>query len=76
MGGQFFFLAGLYAAFDALDESAIIGWKLVLTGVLWAAAIGSRITQILPVGFMTIMIIWAIIAKPPRTGFFTRAIRL
>jgi len=54
--GQFFFLAGLYAAFEALDSEASSTPKAVLAGLLWAAAIGSRITQIIPVAFVLAMV--------------------
>lgn len=75
LAGQFFFLAGLYAAFDALNRTSISGWRLFLAGVLWAAAVGSRITQILPVGFVTIMIFLALIQKYRGPRLLSIAIR-
>ena len=75
LGGQFFFLAGLYAAFDALNKTSISGWRLFLAGVLWAAAVGSRITQILPVGFVTIMILLELIKKYRRPRLASMGIR-
>ncbi len=57
--GQFFFLAGLYAAFESLDGPTIKRTSAVMAGLLWAAAIGSRITQILPIGFMLFALAWS-----------------
>jgi hypothetical protein len=55
--GQFFFLGGLYAAFGALEGAAISKPKSAIAGILWAAALGSRITQIIPVAFMVTMVL-------------------
>jgi len=54
-GGQFFFLAGFYCVFSALDRASISNWRLVLSGWLWMAAVGSRITLVLPVFLMTLL---------------------
>jgi hypothetical protein len=75
MSGQFFFLAGFYLAFDALDRDTISTWKLVLTGILWTAAIGSRFTQILPIGFMAVMISIWLLRKYRQTEMTTRSIQ-
>lgn len=62
LSGQFFFLAGLFSAFYALDQSSVSKSKLALTGFFWVCAIGSRMTQIIPVGFMVIMVLgWLLI---------------
>ncbi|HUH97717.1 MAG TPA: hypothetical protein VLZ89_10190 [Anaerolineales bacterium] len=56
--GQFFFLAGFYLIVIALEQRSS-GRKSLLFlagGTLWALAIGSRLTQILPVGFMIVTI--------------------
>jgi hypothetical protein len=55
--GQGFFLAGLYFIVTALGEKDKSAWRLIAAGSFWALAIGSRITQILPVGFMAFMLI-------------------
>ncbi len=68
-GGQFFFVAGLYTAFDALDRDNFSRLELALTGLLWSAALGSRITLILPVGFMAVMILVAPLQKTGRPAF-------
>jgi hypothetical protein len=60
-GGQFFFLAGWYWALDTLDPQSISKWKLAMTGLLWGAALGCRITLILPIGLMALMVILALI---------------
>jgi hypothetical protein len=59
-GGQFFFVMGLYFVFSALDrEPASVG-QFMIAGISWALAIGSRVTQIVPIGFVIFMIIvWA-----------------
>lgn len=54
--GQFFFLGGLYAAFAALDRARGGERIAVVSGVLWAAAVGSRLTQIVPVLFTLALI--------------------
>lgn len=73
-GGQFFFLAGLYSAIDALDRASVSRWKLALTGLLWSAAIGSRITLLLPIGLMTFMILVAVIRTQDRSDLFSKVI--
>ncbi len=75
MGGQFFFLAGLYLAFDALDRDSISTWRLVVTGIFWTAAIGSRFTQILPISFMTVMILIWILRKYRQAGMTASSIQ-
>lgn len=55
--GQFFFLAGFFAAFSAFRHAALSRRKLFLAAVLWAAALGARISLILPIAFMTISIL-------------------
>lgn len=57
LSGQFFFLAGLCSAFSALKKPQISKAKLFLAGFFWVCAVGSRMTQVIPVGFMLIMII-------------------
>lgn len=63
LGGQVFFLAGLYAAFEALDRKSMAVWQLVVTGICWAGAVGSRITQILPVGLAATLLALGLIIK-------------
>ena len=54
--GQFFFLAGLYLIINALDKNDIPKRHLLIGGISFAFAIGSRLTQILPVGYLVFMI--------------------
>jgi hypothetical protein len=54
MGGAFFLMAGLYAALAALTAPTISRRKLVLAGMLWAAAVGTRITHIFAIALLTL----------------------
>ncbi len=53
--GQLFLLAGIYAAWQSLEKGAQ-PYRLAITGLLWAAAIGSRFTLILPAGFLVVIL--------------------
>lgn len=57
MGGQMFFMAGLFAAFAALDRASISRVGLALAAACWAAAVGCRITQIVPVMLMALLVL-------------------
>ena len=57
-GGQFFLMAGFLATIFALDKTFLSNMKLFLAGTLWSLAIGSRLTLILPIGFMILMVIY------------------
>jgi hypothetical protein len=52
VGGQFFLIAGFLLVFSALDRPFFSDSRLMLTGSLWALAIGTRLTLLLPIGFM------------------------
>ena len=52
---QFLFLAGLFATFSAFAVGGVSAPKLALAGFLWAVALGSRITLILPIAFMVLI---------------------
>lgn len=54
-GGAFFLAAGMFAAFEAVDDGNSSWAWLVFAGVCWAAAVGSRFTQALPVVLLTIL---------------------
>jgi len=56
VGGQFFFVAGLYAVFIALDRDAVVNKWLIMAGFLFALAIGSRLTQIFSVGLIALLV--------------------
>jgi hypothetical protein len=58
--GQFFFLVGLYFIVIALDRESVSVGQLAIAGISWALAIGSRVTQIVPISFVVLMIeFWA-----------------
>ena len=73
-GGAFFFLFGFYLAYNALDRPSISIWRLVLAALFWGMAIGSRITQILPIGFMAVMVTILIVNKNRDTNNFSKSI--
>jgi hypothetical protein len=61
--GQLFFLAGFYLSITTLGKTTQPAYKLILIGSLWALTMGSRLTQVLLIGFMSLMIfMW--IARP------------
>jgi len=51
-GCQFFFVGGCYWAYSSISDNKPVLWKLVLAGIHWAFALGTRIT-ILPVILFT-----------------------
>ena len=62
-GGQFFFLTGLYFIITALDKDHASEKYLIMGGISLALAIGSRLTQILPIGFLVFMVVFWILRK-------------
>ncbi len=50
--GQFFLIGGLYFAYSALDRGTPSRPRLLMAGVLWALAAGSRLPTILPAAFL------------------------
>ncbi len=59
LGGQFFMIAGFAAAFLA-NESFPGKTRLLLSGALWALAIGTRLTLVVPIGIMMAMLVWRV----------------
>ncbi len=59
--GAAFFMAGLLAAFVALDHNPPRLWWLALAGLFWATSVGSRISQVLPVGLACLFILLALL---------------
>lgn len=57
-GGQFFFLLGLYLLLISVADGNNSKWKLLLAGASWALAMGSRPTQILPMGITVVMFLF------------------
>jgi hypothetical protein len=56
MGGAFFFMAGLLAAFDALSTGVIRPAGLALAGTLWIAAVCTRITHVVSVVLVAVFL--------------------
>jgi hypothetical protein len=54
-GGQFFFLLGLYLLLIAQTRDNLTKWKLLAAGTSWALAMGSRPTQVFPMGITVLM---------------------
>jgi hypothetical protein len=59
LGGQFFMIAGFAAAF-LLNDSSPDKTRLLLSGALWALAIGTRLTLVVPIGVMMAMLVWRV----------------
>jgi len=74
--GQFFFLAGFYFIIAALEQKSDAGKNLffLIGGISWALAIGSRLTQILPISFEIIMIAFLTIRMFRQNKELSRAI--
>jgi hypothetical protein len=64
--GQAFLLAGVYFILPVLDSSSRNPLRLLGVGIVWALAIGSRITLIIPVGFLLITTV-ILLASEKRT---------
>jgi hypothetical protein len=63
VGGQFFLVAGFLAAFSALDRPFFSDGRLILAGSFWALAIGTRLTLLLPIGFVMLTVAYRIWKK-------------
>lgn len=59
-GTQFFLIGGFLAAIIAFNKPTASSWWLILTGFLWALAIGTRLIIVLPIGFMSLMVAYRI----------------
>ncbi len=66
--GQFFFLAGFAAAYISLTRQPVSVAGLALAGLLWAAAVGSRITQVVPIAFMVFLTLATTLIRHRRAG--------
>jgi len=60
LGGQFFVMAGFSAALSAVMRKPSADFKLVIAGISWSLAIGTRLTLILPISFLMLMVIYQI----------------
>lgn len=71
--GQFFFLAGMHTALDALNRGSIGKSKAILTGAFWAGAMGSRITQVVPIVCMLVLISVVTVRHYRRLGILRKS---
>ena len=60
LGAQFFLMGGFLIAVIASGKPTPSSLSLLLTGSLWALAIGTRLVMIVPIGFMSLMIAYRI----------------
>lgn len=72
--GACFFLAGFYFLITALDKKERAAWRFIAAGAFLAIAIGSRITQVLPVGVVSLMLVFFAIRTYTQTRSFSKAI--
>ena len=54
--GQFFFLAGLYFNLRSLAKDSTLPGRFLIGSTLWAGSLASRLTQSLPIAFLTFLI--------------------
>ncbi len=66
--GQFFFIGGFYFAFIGLNRSKESIWPWILAGTLWALAVGTRALLVIPVLFVSIIIILWMVNIYYKTG--------
>jgi hypothetical protein len=74
--GQFFFLVGLYFVVIAVDREPVSVGQLVIAGISWALAIGSRVTQIVPIGFVVVMVAFWVLRLSTQNKLPSKAILL
>ena len=72
-GGQFFFLVGLYFVVIALDRESVSVGQLAIAGISWVLAIGSRVTQIVPIGFVVVMVAFWVLRRSAQTKLRSKA---
>jgi hypothetical protein len=73
-GGQFFFLVGLYFVVIALDRESISVGQLAIAGISWVLAIGSRVTQIVPIGCVVLMVVFWVLRRSTQAKLRSKAI--
>lgn len=72
-GGQCFFLAGFYFIITTLGEQNRPAWRFIVAGICWALALGSRLIQVLPIGFVILMLVFFAIRMYIQTKSFSKA---
>jgi len=60
LGAQFFLMGGFLTAVIAVSKPTPASLTLLLTGSLWALAIGTRLVMVVPIGFMSLMVAYRI----------------
>ncbi len=60
-GGQFFLLGGLFFAYNAFEKADKKIFLLLLAGIFWALAVGSRATQVFTVACLFFLTSWKIL---------------
>ncbi len=69
IGSQFFLIGGCYWAYSAIDDKLSNPYKLILCGVHWALALGTRITVLPVILFTTTMTLLYIFKKTKTSSF-------
>lgn len=62
--GQFFFVGGLYFLFTAFDKPTVP--RLTLAGTFFALAVGSRTTLLIPIAFLSLVILFWVVKNQPQ----------
>jgi hypothetical protein len=63
VAGQLFFIAGLWASFEAISKENPHWIRSAGAGILFALAIGSRLTQSLPVALVVVLLAIALVRR-------------
>jgi hypothetical protein len=61
--GQCFLIGGIYWAFTAFESERLSVWKLLLAGICWTFAVGSRVSLVFAVVMLSAMVVWRIWRK-------------
>jgi hypothetical protein len=75
-GGVFFLLLAITTGFLTLQSRAPSSLRLALAGVLCAAAVGTRLTLLVPVAFLSTAIAWSLVSRYHETGNIRQALPL
>jgi hypothetical protein len=59
-GGQFFLMSGILIVIST-SHAFSPGWRLGLAGLVWALAIGTRFTLIVPIGMLTLIVVFGLL---------------
>lgn len=64
-GGQFFVMAGFATTFSVIVKNRTTKIKLLLAGTCWALAVGTRLSLILPIGFLMFVVAYKLLRDTP-----------